>query len=408
MTRRVAVLGAGLQGVCVALELARRGLAVDLYERNALCLGEASSNNEGKIHLGFVYAGDPSLKTARLMAAGALSFQSLLRRWCGGAIDGLPLSSPFHYVVHRDSLIHPDAVAAHLAGVTAFIRESAGGKAIEYFGQDPAMPCRLLPRHTYDGLFDPVTAVAVYRTSEMSIDPQALASVLRGRVAEVPEIRCRFGRKVTSVTGRKGELVVHTADAEGEDGEAYDFVVNASWIGRLALDASFGIAPQEKWTFRFKYFVRVDAPRERPRVSATIILGPFGDIATYDNGASYLSWYPSGLVARSTELQPPEMPSRLTGPAADVLAASIAAGLGTVVPGVERFRLTANDRGEVSGGWIFAWGTTDIDDPASRFHQRCDVGVRAHGNYLTIDTGKLTVAPLFAMEAADLITGRSK
>ena len=70
-SKRVAVLGAGFQGACIALELARRSVTVDLYERNPTCLAEASTHNEGKIHLGFVYAGDKTLRTARLMATGA-------------------------------------------------------------------------------------------------------------------------------------------------------------------------------------------------------------------------------------------------------------------------------------------------------------------------------------------------
>ena len=36
-SKRVAVLGGGLQGACIALELARRGVTVDLYERNLSC-----------------------------------------------------------------------------------------------------------------------------------------------------------------------------------------------------------------------------------------------------------------------------------------------------------------------------------------------------------------------------------
>ena len=54
------------------------------------------------------------------------------------------------------------------------------------------------------------------------------------------------------------------------------------------------------------------------------------------------------------------------------------------------------------GGGIFAWGNKDIDDPRSELHQRFDVGVRA-GRYLTVDTGKLALAPLFATHAVNLM-----
>ena len=55
---RVAVLGAGFLGTGVALELARRGVAVHLYDRNDVCITQAGLRNEGKVHLGFTYAKD--------------------------------------------------------------------------------------------------------------------------------------------------------------------------------------------------------------------------------------------------------------------------------------------------------------------------------------------------------------
>ena len=40
---RVAVLGGGLQGACIALELAASGIVVDLYEKIDRCLSQASA-----------------------------------------------------------------------------------------------------------------------------------------------------------------------------------------------------------------------------------------------------------------------------------------------------------------------------------------------------------------------------
>ena len=60
----VAVLGAGFQGTCVALELAQRGVTVDLYDQNDTCITQAGYRNEGKIHLGFVYTKDSTFATA--------------------------------------------------------------------------------------------------------------------------------------------------------------------------------------------------------------------------------------------------------------------------------------------------------------------------------------------------------
>src|SRR5688572_23290140 len=137
---RVAVLGAGLQGACVALELAANGVQVDLYDQAGRCLAGASSSNEGKIHFGYVYANDPSLATARTMIEGALAFSPLVRRWLGPGIDRLPISPPFDYVVHRDSLLDPAAVERHLHATHELVLAASDGGRADYFGRAYADP----------------------------------------------------------------------------------------------------------------------------------------------------------------------------------------------------------------------------------------------------------------------------
>ena len=78
-----AVLGGGLQGCCVALALAERGIDVTLFDRNDQLLSRAAVANEGKIHLGYMYANDPSYSTARMMMQGALAFAPFFARHLG-------------------------------------------------------------------------------------------------------------------------------------------------------------------------------------------------------------------------------------------------------------------------------------------------------------------------------------
>src|SRR6478609_9219328 len=100
----VAILGGGLQGCCAALALATRGIRVTLYERNSTLLAGAATANEGKIHLGYTYASDRSLITARTLLRGALSFAPLLKCYLDADVP-LVTSEPFTYVVHRDSQV---------------------------------------------------------------------------------------------------------------------------------------------------------------------------------------------------------------------------------------------------------------------------------------------------------------
>src|SRR5436305_6112055 len=115
----VAVLGGGLQGSAVALELASNGIRVDLYEREAECMSQASAQNECKIHLGYVFANDPSLATARILSKGAFSFAPLMKRWLGDDFDTTRVPSPLCYLVHNESMVQVEELERHYKGVHA-------------------------------------------------------------------------------------------------------------------------------------------------------------------------------------------------------------------------------------------------------------------------------------------------
>jgi glycine/D-amino acid oxidase-like deaminating enzyme len=193
---RVAVLGAGLQGACLAMELASHHIEVDLYDRNDACMSQASAHNEGKIHLGYVYAQDRTMNTARLMARGAVSFAPLLRSWIGSDVDLIPVSSPFYYAVHRDSLLDIEEVEHHLHACRALIRNEHRG-ATDYFGQDYLSPPARL-KHLEDW-FDSSTIQVAFATPEVSLDPEALAQRVRARLSDTPKVRCLRKSRVVGV-----------------------------------------------------------------------------------------------------------------------------------------------------------------------------------------------------------------
>lgn len=60
---------------------------------------------------------------------------------------------------------------------------------------------------------------------------------------------------------------------------------------------------------------------------------------------------------------------------------------------------------QVDAGVIFAWGSTDIDEADSELHQRHDIGLLHHDGYVSMNTGKLTTAPLFAERLGALLGG---
>jgi len=404
---RLAVAGAGIQGVTIALELARRGHAVDLYEREAAPLGRASSSNEGKLHLGFVYGNDPSYRTVKIVLKGSTRFSGLLNRWLPFSADTVPFSEPFQYAVHRETMVPAEALATHFSRVSALYRAESEDPEARYLGLAETFVCEPLHGRELAKHFDTDVVVAAYRTNERSIDPRALAALLRAAVLAEPRIRLHASHTVTRAAARDDGRVALEIEHEGTGRhEVYDRVVNACWEGRLALDASFGVKPARAWLHRFKLgaWITTRGPA-LPVPSVTVVLGPFGDIANFGSSKIYLSWYPDCLIGSSAEPTPPDWNAGLTeGMRAEVVRKSMLA-LGRVVPSLRALDDARIERIECVGGVIFAWGRSDIDDPASELHRRDDIGVQSYGNYHSVNTGRYCAAPLFALETCDRMLG---
>ena len=231
--------------------------------------------------------------------------------------------------------------------------------------------------------------------------------MLPGRIgaAATPEIAPRLGTTVTAVSDLGSGFAVDFTTADGRGREVYDHVVNATWEGRLAIDASLGLRPERPWLWRLRRIARVLTPDASRLVSVTTLLGPFGDVANFGGGALFMSWYPSCRIGISREPAPSAwQPAASTEPGSG--EAGLIDGLGAIVPGVATLLRRLDTRVRWLHGAVFAWGSSDIDDPGSYLHRRYEIGVHSHGRYHSIDTSKYTTAPLFALEAADRVCGK--
>ncbi len=391
---RAAVLGGGMQGCCVALALAARGVKVTVFERQQSLLRGAASNNEGKIHLGYVYAADPSFATARILIRGALAFLPFLRTHLETSA-AIVRSSPFLYIVHRDSQLSLDQIETHFEAVGA---EISAADRKSYFGQTLHATERLSQK-ALERKFDTSSVLACYQTPEIAIDPHVLCAAIKDRVAEDPNIDIRFGADVQRVLGEAAPYRIEVEPADRA--ESFDVVTNALWDGRIAVDIARGMTPPRQWLHRIKYGFRFRAPEMTD--STTIMLGSFGDTVSYQDGTRYLSWYPAGMRMLSTDIQPPRLVLN-EGDLEKMRAASFA-GIGGIVPEIGRIAPDRARQAKACGGVITAWAKTDIDDPNSELHERSAIGVASDGGYHSIDTGKFTMAPYFADACVERILG---
>jgi glycine/D-amino acid oxidase-like deaminating enzyme len=396
------VIGAGLQGSGIALELARRHRDVLLVEQDARPMNRASLRNEGKIHLGMVYAGDASGRTGQMQLHGALRFGQTLRRWIGARWDAVRLSTPFAYLVARDSLHDSAHLAAQYARLEAAYAEAmAADPDLDYLGARPGRLTEALPLDALAGRLDLDRLSAAFMTCERAVDTDDLALQVSHALLENPRVHLACGAQVVGLQahGRAWDVTLRLAGTGETRRVRADCVFNAAWDQRIGLDSLVGLAPAPGWVHRLKYRVIARIPAQAAEYpSATMVLGAYGDVVIR-NSTAYLSWYPSGMRGWSHDLRPPEDWN-------DAMRAQVPDAQHVAI-GEEIMRQTlawypaleGSTPITVDAGAIFAYGVSDVDQPDSGLHDRTRVGVRRVGTFFSVDPGKLTTAPVHAVNA---------
>lgn len=406
MKRKVIVLGAGIQGCCTALELANRGFKVDLVDQDSIPFNRSSIRNEGKIHLGLVYMNDPGFETPRLMLKGALQFSENLKRWIGESAYDLNSSTPFWYLVSNDSFLNPDELEEGYHRLQKHYDQvkSANGKTTDYLG---TLPDWLTKRTTEAELaknFNIQELQAGFKTSELAIDTFKLAGHIRKAVKQNPKIHFWGKHKVESVSLNNDRYTVEGSNSDGTWKMDALQVVNATWTDKFRLDKTLGISPPKEILHRLKYRIIADIPEEMKGCpSATMVIGKFGDVVIRPDNTAYISWYPDACRGWSNSIQPPESwtePSRGNVPKKDFdeISEQLIRETEKWYPAIRNCIPKI-----VDAGIIVAQAKKDVDDKNSRLHERSKIGVTSYDGYHSVETGKLTTAPMFAIDTADRV-----
>jgi glycine/D-amino acid oxidase-like deaminating enzyme len=423
----VGILGGGIMGCCLALALSQRGHTVDLFDMADRPLTGASLHNEGKLHLGYVYANDPDDMTYLSMIMGSLSFGRLIQALTGMDPAAMKVSTPFQYIVPNDSQLTLDAVAKHFEHVDKAIRINMAESQALYFGRsiknsrmnDPVFSNDTFPKRSVMGSFT---------TDEISVDPGIIAEWLIAAINRDNRIRFRGRNHIRSVTPlSSGMSEVEVFADEKTIKYRFDCVVNCLWGDKIRIDRTAGILSDDPVMVRYKAAIRISSkePEFHLLPSVTAILGSYGDLVNFGNGDFYLSWYPlcklgetvngdmqdmvrlmqpSGIIDSTGIMPYPQDPKcQINRQLQEDFVDSCILAMCDLIPGLSGL-IGKKHSFTIGGGFILAKGSTDINDPESQLHQRYRTGPVAHGSYISVDTGKYCLAPMHAFDAADLIS----
>jgi hypothetical protein len=395
-----------LSGCWTPLALARHGIPRKIYSLNDQELLDASLHNEGKVHLGFLYARDRSLNTSRLMANGARHFRGIVARLTGFDVSEA-LSTPFLYGLHRESIVSQAEFAGHLNACEKMFSTSNYGDPSYggYVDGNVKIGSELLAPEVWGDDLSPEVFSAVFRTTEYGVDPVVLCQEVSRAVRSNPLIELNTNAHIEDIHSQPGGSFAFF-DAEGSriGPPKIDCVINCSWADLLRLDGQVAIPSPPDWSYRYKLgsrMARAILPEQLDSVTA--VLGPFGDIVNYGKtGSVFLSWYPTGLLQFTDEVHLPDW----NGPGFETerreayeLSRSAWQEMSKKLLALDLEQAEFNPK----GGVILATGRIDVGDPTSPLHSRVHVGVSQKGSYFSLNPGKYTLAPLMACQTANKI-----
>jgi hypothetical protein len=342
------------------------------------------------------------------MLQGSLQFSNLLNRWSDNRFDRIPHSKPFWYLVASDSFRSVAELEEYYTALQQiYSRYLSDNPTWNYLGDRPATLLKTLDAQDIQSHFPADLISTGYASVELAINVDELTVLLRDLIKENPLITFLPNRRVEEVRRNLNGFSVQGMESGKPWTLHSDQIVNALWDGRLRIDRDMDLSPETPWVYRLKYRVLVELPQElRKRPSVTYVQGAYGDVVVHPDGTGYVSWYPECMRGWSLEIEPPkswELSCRgeMNPDEAGIFASRILSASDVWFPGLARARPR-----RIDAGIIFAWGNTDITDPGSELHSRFRAGITSVDGFHSIDTGKFTTAPIFAVETVNRVLGK--
>ena len=225
---------------------------VTIIDQAPNCLLRASLRNEGKIHLGLVYANDPSARTAHLMLEAALRFDRVVEELVGAPVDWAGLrSSAFRYAVLPGSLRTLRELQDAYARLQTRHDQLTRDESLTYLGTRPSALWWPLREPAAREWLGSGVSTGVVATAELALDLARFCQLLRAVLESAEGVEHRWCHRVDDAERTAGGYRLRGRTATGEPWSMRAaIVVNCLWEDRMRLDAQLGFLPRRPWVHR--------------------------------------------------------------------------------------------------------------------------------------------------------------
>jgi hypothetical protein len=231
---KVAVIGAGIFGLCIAIELKKRNIDVVVFERNSDILQESSKTNQNRIHFGFHYP-----RSRETCVQCLESYDSFWKLFQDAIVDNFPN----YYILDNKSKVSERAYDSLYKSLQLKYERCEKNK-LQYLSSEHVQ--------------------CVFKTNEPVFDYDRLKSIMYEYISAY------------------GICVVYNTEINDKAQlEPYDHIVNATYVNINRIHTIFNI-PRLKC--RLQYVIIPIFEWEHDKVGYTIMDGPFCSILP--NGAA--------------------------------------------------------------------------------------------------------------------------
>lgn len=399
------IIGGGVAGCGVAMELARRGYFVNIIESQEELLMGSSNATPCRLSLGFHQAMDydtavKCLKTSIGVIKKYPGFKIIDR------LDSAYLRRS-HYFITKDSFLNADKALILFESLRDCYRQMIQeDSSNEVFGH-PDEFFKVLDLKDYEDLVDTERVALALDTVECTLDWVRFRKHLIDQITSHPNIRVQLGFEVHNATksGDGYTLVVRDKHTSYHHTRKSHFVINSSWQNIEYINRLSGFHETLNRSQRTKVMVQVMLPKALQSASSMFFgMGPHCCFTNLGDGTGYLTYEPVTnievndgiqLSKKSTSLitRSPDAESKVFG---DLIIEEV----GKYIHGMEQAVFM-----DAKFGVVKTYGpSADIYSKDSQIHKRTDNGITEQSYaWISNPSLKLLFFEINAREVADLV-----